>query len=309
MDSRAINDMNLLKKIFGEDAGNLINISRLAIRELEHAPVTYSFQPNDEFLEIMMANVSYGMKIYVTELMYRTHIAASISLTRMLRWVEGISEAYRAELFLPFSASCRGFIESTSDGGHTLISVPLTLSENFQYLAVSLSGHQKNISWFNSLEDKLVHFSEARRLSKEERKDISIPKVYQTELPKTYIESTFDKSGADGFYGMYQELCDLTHAGQSSVTYMLEATGQPRTMRLLTSTDSILIEEFVERHRARMALMLRAQVNLCLTSFKVLGQFSLKSLHVNAVNSTDLSNVIGWVKCAKAIGINAAVTR
>lgn len=203
--------------LFGPDAVHLVAGTRQVIAELVEKPIPYEFMPNEDWRKLAHKDVASANRVFVEELLYRTHIAATTSLVRAFRWAEGCATAYADQLYLPFCSSCRGLLEAVSDAGYTLRAVPAALATNFQTLELSLRGRVNTLINAAELENSLVHYTEARRLDKIEKKEL--PESFQPQQAKKYIEETLEKYEPFGFTDWYSELCETTHPASDSVTY------------------------------------------------------------------------------------------
>ena len=103
--------------------------------------------------------------------------------------------AIRATFFLPFCASFRALIESAADGYDALSNVASTLAEYREIVNQSLQGKAEQPVLAVELEDQLIHFSHARKLSKRDASPLShkakptadyVRSLEKADLPRLY---------------------------------------------------------------------------------------------------------------------------
>jgi len=101
---------------------------------------TYRFIDNSEFVKLIPNNLREANKIYVQELLFRSHIAAITTLFRNEKWMQGLRSAVECKNFFVFCASLRGLVESAADSKYSLIHVPGTLRDHFSPFYSALHG-------------------------------------------------------------------------------------------------------------------------------------------------------------------------
>jgi hypothetical protein len=306
MDFKSLTDRPTIVELFGIDGDILLDVSRKLVRELDHAPIRYSFMSEEDYKDLLSTNLAEANAVYVRELLYRAHLAAVTSLIRALRWSEGCLVAYQSGLFLPFTASCRGLLESVSDAGYSIARMPYSFAEHFQAFQMALRGNFKeSLVVAKSIEDPLVHFTEGRRLDRSEKS--IFPIEFRAKQPSDYIAETLEKYEPYGFYEWYSELCEYAHPAGNSVGYLLRQREEDRNLELLPSSDSLHFDKFLLNHKSRLNTVLRYQLQISLITLKVLAQYSISELRSNVVGALDLSEYELWRKCAQVLNLRPHV--
>ena len=79
-------DAITLKKVFGSDGAQFINLTGTLIEAIEKEPSIYTYMAPDEFSSLIETDWKAGTKIYWEELLVRAHLAAVASIIRAYRW-------------------------------------------------------------------------------------------------------------------------------------------------------------------------------------------------------------------------------
>ena len=203
------------------------------------------------------------------------------------------------QLFLPFCASARGLIEAVADSYDGFIDVPEVFSRQEHYITLALKREpQDKYLDFGPVENTLLHFSHARRLTREER--LHQPEFARAKELGATIASTLDGFEPYGFREWWSELCELTHPASDSVCYLLVPKLDGR-LSFLPSIDEQLLDTLLVQHRSRLAELLRLSIVPAMLMLKVLLHFPLPGVHVNYMRSVDLSSIRAWAKCASLL--------
>lgn len=201
-------------------ARDQLGIVRNAIARLtEHDP-TYEYLTLEAFRELLETKPSAGMQCYWREILQRVHFAASVSLFRSFAWFEGMIVAVLYENLLSFSAALRGLVESATDSFYALSGVPERLQAVSPNLPTILNGTFDRVITDGELEDRLIHFSHARKLDKGE----SVPDSHRAQSVRTYLDF-FDQNSTVPVSGLYATLCQITHPAHLSVLAFAKNVG------------------------------------------------------------------------------------
>jgi len=270
-------------------------VMRAMVRDLEHTPVRYLHLSVEDHRQLFQQDVTAGVRVQVTELLYHAHFASVATIVRAYRWAEGCLAAYSQDLYLPFCASARGLLEAVGDSFDGLALVPLSLADASKSIKAGLAGTSGPILFnYGELEERLLHFSHARRLSEAER--TSMPQYMQPKRTKKYTDP-IEAQGPGGFFDWYQELCELAHPASDSVCYMLIPEEDGRHS-FNPSIDHERLAAHVGQHQKRLAELLRLAQVPAITMLRVLLHFPLPELHVNSVAGLDMTGMPLWRKCA-----------
>ncbi|KTC58844.1 hypothetical protein [Pseudomonas savastanoi] len=292
-----MSDDPYVKKIFGTDGLHFIQLTQQLIHDFETDSTTYTYMPPSEFHLLMANDWKSGAKVYWMEMLGRAHLAAATSIIRASRWSSGMTTCYAAGLFLPFCACFRALIESTADTYDALSSVAINLSECRADVnnVLKLAATKSLIA--GELEEKLIHFSHARKLP---TKNAS-PKSHNAKQAANYV-NTLEKAGLAGLYELYSELCQYTHPAAHSVASSLLPTSED-SFNLTTVCDSLQIELMIEKNKPLLLPLLMYAFNPGALILKVLLHFDAPQFHASGIRRVDLSGISGWISCAKKMGV------
>ena len=181
-------------------------------------------------------------------MLYRSHIAVLSSLLRSCRLVDATAREYEASN-LPGWASCaRALIESVGDSIDVLQYIPLTVSENFHTIRSCIRGKEiHDCHTAKCLEDKLIHFAYARKLTGDERD--KFPRSHRAEQTYTYRDELkkFQIGDIDTLYG---ELCELSHPAAASVQYMFSQSELNCHFSISDKNDMRHLDDILTRYRS-----------------------------------------------------------
>ena len=193
--------MNNLKTLFSEEFFSGYSfIQSLMISQDEWK---YSFMPEHEF--VGLDDAALQAKIYWTEMLSRAHIVCLVSLFKAARWLEAIDNAYGN--YFGFCSALRGFLESCADAFYTVRGVPLTIGRDYFVIAQTLELNSQVFIVHEKLENSLLHFIQATRLSKEQKDQF--PKAFNAKQIQEYLQTIDDETGS--IKHLYSHLCGITH--------------------------------------------------------------------------------------------------
>lgn len=285
-----------LSTILGEETGIFAHVLDQIVPHLDG--VRYTFLEIAKFKALPVALMN---QVYWTEILYRSHWAAAATLIRAHTWLASILAAYREANVLSLAAAGRALIEASADSFFTLQAVPMTLARHNQMIRVALRGELIELNVNGALEDRLIHFTHARKPTKGE----SLPQshvakqVYEYRAPLDRMEPAV----AD----CYCTLCDLTHPGASSVaiTALTSADGKFVTLSLLMQ------QGWFEKVRIQltevMPAVLQLGLNAALVTLKTLNAFPLESTRTPSIGHLDFGTIEAWTKVQQIL-VNRGLT-
>lgn len=290
-------DAITFEKVFGSDGAQFINLTGTLVEAIEREPPTYTYMAPDEFSSLIERDWKAGIKIYWEELLGRAHLAAVASIIRAYRWSCGMAVCYSSDLFLPYCASFRALIESAADGYDALSNVASTLAEYREIVNQTLQGKAEQPPLAVELEDQLIHFSHARKLSKGDASPVS----HKAKQTADYVRS-LEKADLPGLYECYAQLCQYTHPAAHSVLQLLVPVS-PETFRLVPGQDQVRIEAFSKEYNSLLVPLLMVAFNPGALLLKVLLYFDVPQFHSQGINLLGLRGISGWVTYAKKMGV------
>lgn len=224
-------------------------------------------------------------RVYWEEMLSRAHWAAISGLVRSSRWFAACSvQSVANPNYLGFCATLRGMTESAADITYSMGAVPETLALESSKVLAALKGSSKDLLVSTELEEALIHFQFARRLTKVESE--SAPSEHQAKSASKYI-SMINQEGYP-VSELYSELCQIVHPAAQSLgwfTYIDE-----HGLSLNEPDDAGAILDICERHAKCIEWILQTN-NLSILTLQVLNAFSLEQLRSKTVRGVDMSGL------------------
>ena len=233
--------------------------------------VEYRFWDNDSLLAAHGSGAAGDADlnaIAVLEVLLSAHLAASTSIIRSARWFEATWREHEAGNLLGWAACCRSLLEAIGDTIDGLLGMGLTIAETMPTLMRGLTGFDEALLNFGELEDKLIHFSHARKLGREERG--SVPDSHAARQTAYYIQLL---ESAGGPATLYAELCQIGHPARGSLSWMYE--GVEGGFRVGLDRDAEAMAELVRRHRDGLRSLPSLAFNPGLLVLRALVRFGL----------------------------------
>ncbi|MDD9996693.1 MAG: hypothetical protein OXQ89_03005 [Rhodospirillaceae bacterium] len=252
--------------------------------------VDYDFEDTRVFNEKAQNGV-YGPedlnRIVWREILFRAHIVVSVSLYRTCRLIDATVREHRASN-LPGWASCtRALLEAIGDSFDALQAIPVTLAENHRFIRRCLSGQVRQYSGSKELEDKMIHFTHARHLKREEKD--RVPASHKAKPAGQYISEI----GIPGARTLYGELCEYSHPTASSVQYLFSVIDEGKATRVDPLRDEHKISSLIETYRTVFNNVLMVSFNPVLLSLRVFDAFQLFP-NILELRNVNFSNIPAW---------------
>ena len=280
------------KELFGR-AGELFHdlIEGLASAVLG---AKYTFVDPERFQVVLRRSPGEGMRIYWTETLERAHWAAASNVLRHKRWLDACLALYAPEAnYLGFAASLRGLLEAAADAYYSLSAVPRTLADHHAMIEEALSGSSTRFALSEQLEDALIHFQFARRLTKGD----PAPASHKAVTADTYLRAA-DGPGRSNMRDLNAELCEVVHPAATSLLWM--AAESSASAALTSGHDKEWILALSRKHARAIDALHMQSVNASILIFKVLNRFPLPALSVRAVDGINMEDVPMWSKIENA---------
>lgn len=201
--------------------------------------------------------VQIVMQIYTFGILERLHLASITSLARTLKWLNSTKYHASDGNLLAFSASLRGFVEASADSFDLMKFLPATICKNLKLIYIQLKNPSLlngAILSFKNLEDRLIHYSHARKIKKN---DLALPN-HTNKHNADYIME-IEKFGANKSHELYAELCELTHPASSSVMCFVDETD--RSMTLNFTKEKLAIEKILTKYNETLINLLQFSAN------------------------------------------------
>ncbi len=202
----------------------------------------YSYMSPSDYQSLLQADLPAAMRVYWLEIIYRGHYAALTSLLRTVGWLESTIAAPSANRLLGFAASFRGLLEALADTHDAIGMTVVNLADSHALIHHALSGMLDAVAVHQDLEDALIHFTHARRLTKLD----SAPPAHRAKPTTEYLKA-LEEAGGARVLDCYRALCEVTHPAAPSTFLYSETDGQG-SWRIGSTGDGALIDAFCSAH-------------------------------------------------------------
>lgn len=279
--------MDNFKNVFDKKTKIYLDIIDKIIDEVKC--IEYDYLYIEEYTKLLEKDISEGHRIYWTEIISNAHNASLMSMYRHHLWVSGIVESYNNKNYLTFSANFRGLLESVSDSHYSLRRIPGFLTKFSAQIenAIKKIGdyHPSSTADFkfimsSDLEEDLLHFAYARKLSKKN----TDPKYHNAQTNTNYI-NTLDNPK---FLELYAELCQITHPAMPSVMDYFDITERPtgytNKVNFLINKNPSLIKNLIDTYQNELNTLLNIGFNYPIQILKEINKLNFEPLYIKTIN-------------------------
>lgn len=260
---------------------------------------------NNMFFERDKINHS---QVYWSEMLQRLHLAATVSLLRAHRWMQGVVISAKTDNYIVFAASLRGYLESTADSFFSLSDKVATLASNYDNIRLAIDGKLNGIMLADDFEESLIHFYAARKSERDKNHNATYldPKTMRQYLNSMGNIGTSDK------HIFYSELCEITHpAKRSTLNFVDEGIdGVFHTIVINNNNDSVNIMKLFDKYKELIEYMWQYSINYPLTILKTLNYFSYDAVYTKFVEDQMLeeylSSLDSWTEIQAELEIKKA---
>lgn len=252
----------------------------------------YIFMPDDEYAK--MDDVLASSKIYWEEMLYRTHIITLVSLFKSVRWLDAINN--NLNNYYGFCASLRGLVESCADSLYTLLTVPLTIANDYKAIYETIHGDSQILLTHEKLESNLLHYIQATKLTKEQQKQY--PQSFNAKQIIEYL-SCFKEDNEDIIH-LYKILCGISHPAYEATTIFL-FLHEGKTIVCGDSDDleSVLIEDLLKIQKESITKMYRAFIVNITGILNLLNKFDIPEIKTDFSIKNNIEEHITWKEIDK----------
>jgi hypothetical protein len=288
--------MSLTSEMFGEKSVVFIDMIRGLIPKLKCSVPDYYQWVSDTCWE---KSPTLGHFSYWNEIFGRAYIAAAASLIRHNQWISGAEACYQSHSYLGLCSCIRGLVESTADTMYTLECFPLTVAPYWSDLKKVLK--QEKVNTFlgaEDLENKLIHFTYARRVSKGE----DAPQSHNALSNRAYIDII--KKADPELEKLYCALVELVHPAKDSVYWMLNVTEEEFFWKVSLDSGAEAAEaicRLLDTYRDAIFNLMVLSCNCSLITLKCLRDLPLPHMDLAFMDEVNLSGVPAWQKFEAAI--------
>jgi hypothetical protein len=244
-------------------------------------------------------------QIYWQEMLLRAHWAAMLNLLRHARWQAGCVAAYQAPgNFLSFAANLRGLIEAALDAQYSLGAFPMTLADNYTGVQTALQGNLNGALVSPEVEDLLIHFVYARKLTKQDQG--AAPASHQALDPKDYRNGlNLPAEHRERFRQLYDDLCGVCHPTAIGLVSVWE-TLPSGAVRVTALDDRAAIKAFYDQHKEAVQFALSLSVTTSALCLRTMNRFAFAEVHCDAVEIWNFNDIRAWRKIEEKL---SAATR
>lgn len=243
--------------------------------------VAYNFTPDEDFLKV--DSIAEMQIIYWGEMMQRVHICAATSIKRVKKWYDATQTAYVSKNYYAFCAALRGLIEACGDTFYTVSKIAEPLCTQFATIEVALNGHASSVLLSEPIEDELIHYMFAQKLSSAER--ATSPASHSAKQVRTYMDAIDDSAVTD----LYAELCQVSHPSKVSLVPFLLSTENCSLMLHEAHVDDVLNDQLLDRHKPAILSASNLAVLPAICLLKLINEFNAPLLEALRTDDTALS--------------------
>lgn len=250
---------------------------------------SFIFEFDYEYKEIShhkKQDISESMQEYWTEMIYRYHLSCLLTLLRTKKWLNSILIAYKERDYYLFCTAIRGLVESCADSFYTLGKANPFFAKHKKYIEdLFLSSHMTEIRISSELENELIHFIFARKLSKDEQK--KYPKAHQAEQVRSYLNVLKN----DEVLKLYSDLCQISHPSFSSINIFLTAEN-PNNINLSSNCDDLkLITNLWEGYEESIGTLINQAITPAISGLRLLNLYQIDCLSSYKLDERLLNNL------------------
>jgi len=276
--------------------------------QVDRNSYVYRIHDNDYFESAYKENPSELQKVYWQEILQRAHWAALSSLLRNFKWVQATKRAIDDCNLLSFTSNLRCLIESCGDNLLTLQSVSATLADNNRIICDSINGiiSSKGLATSSELENVLIHFAYARKITEEEKKiQGKLPK-YQNAKPTVEYLKKLDRVDKGPINNLYSILCQFAHPAAHSIQYLFDLNFSDNIYQFSYSPypDKQYIDIILDEYRDEIINSIMLGFNPSFLTLKTLNLFPYQETRTPLADTINLDNLNAWKKICDKFGIN-----
>lgn len=238
--------------------------------------IQYKYTTADEFKAIK--EIGESQLVYWCEMIQRLHACSATSLLRIDKWCEAATNAYEQKNYYGLCASLRGLIEACSDSFYTLARVLTPICDNYKTIAVALEGEAKTVLLSEKIENELIHYVFARKLTASEK--TTFAPEHSAKQVREYLQALADPA----VDALYAELCQVSHPSFMSLIPFMMETKELGLFLHRSKVDRELNDNLLDRHAAAIEGALKLGVVIAACGLRVVNAFPayvVETLHAS----------------------------
>lgn len=280
---------SMYEEILGREAAQFVFVVESILAEVENHK--YHFMKEDDFQLLASKDPVEGNSQYMKELLYRANFGSLSAIARNYEWLCGMRVSYKAGLYLPFASSFRCLIESVADSFFSLSNLCTTISKNIKSINDSVIKSPVDFIISTELEDQLIHYSHARKLSAGEK----APDSHRAETAAGYVRK-LDEQTNSNFYDCYSELCQLSHPAAQGVLHMMVPINDQEFI-FEHKLGKEKIDALLQTHKDKFSALLTYAFNPSILALKVMNHIKFDEIHVKPIDDLNMDHIVAWEKC------------
>lgn len=164
----------------------------------------------------------------------------------------------------------------------------MTLARYHGLISLAVEGKLDGFLLDEGLQDRLIHFTHARKPVKGE----NILAGHKAKTVSEYL-AKFREQSPD-IAGCYARFCDLVHPGATSILAFVTCNDDGTLVQLSPSNESMVIENLVADISTHMPIMTALGITTSLLILKVLNTFPIRHLHTTFMETVRLDGMPAW---------------
>lgn len=227
--------------------------------------VAYNYTSEQDFLKV--DSIEEMQLIYWSEIIQRIHVCGATSIKRVKKWYDAIQTGYESENYYAFCSALRGLIEACSDTFYTVSKIMDPICTEFVTIEQALNGHAKKVLLSEEIENELIHYIFARKLTKAEKN--KSPSSHDAKQVRAYLDAVQEQAVLD----LYAELCQVSHPSQVSLVPFLLSTDEYSLMLHKSDVDAELNKHLLQRHKPAILAASKFAVLPAMCVLKLINEF------------------------------------
>lgn len=266
---------------------------------IELKKYVYTIHDIDYFKNTISKNQKDFQRIYWEEILQRAHWAGLSSLIRNLQWIKGTATSIKDNNLLSLTANLRCLIESSGDNLLSHLNVPATLADNFSNISKCLKGNTEEKTMYTSeeLEEILIHFSYARKITSEEKNlQGKMPKYQNAKPAGEYLKRLDNNVGNGPVADLYSILCQFAHPAAHSVHYLIHMSFDniKYEFKYSQNADKEYIDRILIGYSDEIIKSLQYGFNPGILTLKTLNFFDYELTKTKYLDTIDLGEMKMW---------------
>jgi len=227
--------------------------------------VAYNYTSEQDFLKV--DSIEEMQLIYWSEIIQKMHVCGATSIKRVKKWYDAMQAGYEAENYYAFCSALRGLVEACSDTFYTVSRIMDPICSEFCTIEQALNGQAKKVLLSEEIENELIHYIFARKLTKAEKS--KSPPSHDAKQVAAYLASVQDQ----GVLDLYAELCQVSHPSQVSLVPFLLSTDEYSLILHKSDVDAELNKHLLQRHKPAILAASKLAVLPAMCVLKLINEF------------------------------------